>query len=179
MILKKTTMNQRRLPHSNGGLAISIRAWRAWERTIREAISKLNMKQSHQRVVLVIDRRDRIEAPLHDWPTADEAKEAKAAKKDHLHVFEPNEYSFVANEREFLAESLIANMQKCLLPKMKDAQTDSVYGNEDVGINTVNIRPLPLTLSFQCFAADEVRAYLCFNGWGTRFFIEDIKHLLS
>merc|ERR1712087_632626 len=50
-------------------------------------------------------------------------------------------------------------------------------GDKDVGINTQDIRPV-LTLSFHCFAANEVRGYLCFNGWGTRFFIEDIKYFL-
>ena len=67
--------------------------------------------------------------------------------------------------------SLIDMSRHCLVPYY--SQKD---GCRDIGF-LQNRRDI-LTLSFHCFSAEEIRVYLYYQGCGTRFFIEDIEHYL-
>eukprot|EP00487_Bulimina_marginata_P004306 TRINITY_DN20407_c0_g1_i1.p1 TRINITY_DN20407_c0_g1~~TRINITY_DN20407_c0_g1_i1.p1 ORF type:complete len:137 (-),score=17.33 TRINITY_DN20407_c0_g1_i1:348-758(-) len=76
---------------------------------------------------------------------------------------------FEEDINKLLCESLVQNSRICLLPKI---------GKEMMNITINTMWLWGIILSFHIFSADEVRVYLTYNGLGTRFFIEDIKHYL-
>ena len=130
--------------------------WGTANRTILQSVNGVIGGKRCKRAIVIIDRR-----------------KGDKDKKDVLFVYQPNTKlycdGFECDQQKFLHESLMQNSRTCLLPKI-----ESEHSN--ISINTQF--PLGLILSFHIFAANEVRVYFSFNGWGTRFFIEDIKYFL-
>jgi len=126
------------------------------ERTMRQCVDSVIAGRRNQRVICVINRRQKTKG-----------------NDDAFYCYQTNAergcHDFESNELLCLHESLAMNLRKCLLPKI---------GNEKSDVNVNRHNGDILTLSFQCFAVDEIRVYLYFDGWGTRFFIEDIKYYL-
>ena len=117
--------------------------------TMIGAISKVLLNKSHQRVILILDQRKNND--------------------DTLYWYQPNKHGHIEkNEDEFLNMSLFQNSKSFLLPRLEDESID-------IGVNKISNG---LILSFHCFSANEIRVYLYFDGWSTRFFIEDIKYFL-
>ena len=136
------------------------------DRTMRQALEKLFSNKRHQRGIIIIDRRDN--------DNNGNGKDKK--QQDMLYCYQPDEsrncHLMEKNPEIFLSESLIQNSRTCLLPKYNDDEESK----QDIGVNR-NVGDT-MTLSFHCFSATEVRVYLSYCGWGTRFFIEDIKYYL-
>eukprot|EP01084_Bolivina_argentea_P119406 211716_1 len=109
-----------------------------------------------QRSIFIIDRRENND------------------NTDKCYGFQPNVlytnpcHDFERNESKLLDESLIDNLRTLILPK----------GNDKYDINVNIHKSFGLTFSFHCFSSNEIRVYLFNNGWGTRFFIQDIKYFL-
>ena len=127
------------------------------ERTMRQSVEKLLSNKRYQRVVFIIDRRSK-------------------GDKDMSYCYQPNIESdgiecwqIERDLNKFLHERLIQNSKICLIPQLKGE-------NANIGINR-GLGDL-LTFSFHCYAANETRVYCCYNGWGTRFFPQDIKYYL-
>eukprot|EP00483_Globobulimina_turgida_P007937 UN07953 len=126
-------------------------------RTMLQSINEIFDYKRCQRGILIIDRRNNF-------------------KKDELYGFQPNVeknkqkqcHCFEAGDK-LLVEALIQNLRICVLPKVD---------NEMENINVNTHRPFGLTFSFHCFGVNDIRVYVCHNGWGARFFIEDIKYFL-
>eukprot|EP01084_Bolivina_argentea_P096435 173386_1 len=132
--------------------------WRKANRIMLESINTLIENNTHnQRVVFVIDRR----------------YQKYNGAKDTLYAYQPNKdkncHCFEPDPSKFLCEGLIQNTRKCILPSVKNETVD-------IGIN--HHIPSCLTLSFHCLSSNEIRVYLFYNGFGARFFIQDIKYFL-
>eukprot|EP01083_Nonionella_stella_P023562 65196_1 len=125
-------------------------------RVMTQCMNAIIGNKRHQRAVIIVDRRDTDETMYAYQPNP-----------------ELNASCFESDPEKLLSESLFANSKRCLLPQWRD----SVNGihNDVIGISCCY--PL-ITLSFHCFSQDEVRVYLSFDGWCTRFFIEDVKYYL-
>eukprot|EP01084_Bolivina_argentea_P009942 18552_1 len=151
--------------HKIGGIPIE---WGTANRTMMQHANTLLCNKRYQRVVIVIDRREKYNKKRSKDPD-------DPTPKDHCYAYQPNEdkncNKFESDPSKFLVQSLMQNSRVCLLPMMNNKNEVA-----DIGIN-VQI-PSCLTLSFHCFSTNEIRVYLCYNGWGTRFFIEDIKYFL-
>ena len=100
----------------------------------------------------------------------------KMMKEDTFYCYGPDKSrkctAIHKNPSTFLSESLFQNSRTCVLPKYKNDRVDV----KDIGIDR-KVGDM-LTLSFHCLSATEIRVYLSYCGWGTRFFIQDIKYYL-
>eukprot|EP01084_Bolivina_argentea_P107552 192305_1 len=123
--------------------------------TMLTSVNTLIRNRSNNRVVLIIDRRN-------------------DNSKDILYGYQPNEemkcHKFESDMKKLFVEGLIQNSRICVLPKTDNEDID-------IGINH-NVNPQCFTLSFHCFGINQISVYLYKNGWGTRFFIEDLKYFL-
>jgi len=145
---------------------------------MRESIDKLISNNRHQRGVIIIDRRENKDKSKG----GDNTNNNKIVSEDQFYCYQPDKRPSITglvdcstmekNPEIFLGESLLQNSRTCLLPKYQNQDV----GHKDIGLNR-NVGDT-LTLSFHCIASDEIRVYLAYCGWGTRFFIEDIKYYL-
>lgn len=126
-------------------------------RTMRQAIMNLFENKRYQRGIMIIDRRGNDKDDMFYCYQPDPTRKCSTMGK---------------NPETFLSESLIQNSRTCLIPKF-EKDGDHV---KDIGVNRNNGDIL--TLSFHCLSATEIRVYFSYCGWGTRFFIEDIKYYL-
>jgi len=137
-----------------------------WMQTKRKLMPKLQAlvnQQKFQRSVVIIDRR---KAQSGD----------KAGGDDVCYFYKPSDKHkacvFEQDQTKFLPESLLINSRTCLIPSPKPPPA------KPISTLSVETNPAFLTLQFHVYSADETRVYLSYDGWGTRFFIEDLRHYL-
>lgn len=130
-------------------------SWESVVRVVRPLMDTLVNGQKFQRSVLIIDRRG----------------------KDEVYLYKPSDKlqccMFEQDQTKFLPESLLINSRECLIPPLKEPK-------DAKPISTVSVETNPsfLTLQFHVYSADETRVYLSYDGWGTRFDIEDLRYYL-
>lgn len=131
--------------------------WNKAARQVKPRVEELVKNQKFQRTVLVIDRRNQ--------------------GQDKCFIYKPSEKHecchFERDQSKFLPESLLVNSRQCLIPGLKEPAD-----NRPISTLSVEMNPSFLTLQFHVYSADETRVYLSYDGWGTRFFIEDLRHYL-
>jgi len=132
-------------------------SWLSATRMVKPMIDKLVQNQKFQRSVLIIDRRRKGRDTCYLYKPSD---------RYQCCMFEPD-------QTKFLPESLLINSRQCLIPPVKKTK-------EAKPISTLSFQTNPsfLTLQFHVYSADETRVYLSYDGWGTRFFIEDLRYYL-
>ena len=142
-----------RLQGQKNVIKMDIRPWSGTaEGAMGLAISTILSKKRNQRGILIIDRRE---------------------KNDILYGYQPNKekncHLIEKDRNKFLCESLFKNSRSCLIPKKENERIDIGIGHPHGHF---------MTLSFHCYSSNDIRVYLFYDGWGTRFFIEDIKYFL-
>lgn len=124
-------------------------------------IHKLISNKKCQRIIGIIDRR-------HE------------RKVDDMFIFVPPSdcNSFNSNPNDLMHESLFQNSRTFLLPGMTAVDGGNIGGNVNIGVGN-DLNGHMFCLSFHIHSYREIRTYLYMNGWGTRFFIPDVKYHLA
>lgn len=99
---------------------------------------------------------------------------------DRMYVYQPDQsrncHCFEKDKNKFINASLFQNSIKCILPSYKERHRGGRHQFENRDIGIISYEPHFLVLSFHILHKNQIKVYLSFNGWCTRFFIQDIKY---